>query len=492
MKVLLVCPPWNKLFGGGTGDVPLGVGYLAAVLRANGIETDIYNADFRKNVYFEQSDFEKNVEQYAEVQRDLHHPLWQEIKRVVSSFDPTVVGINATTPKIASALNVAALCKEIDPNIRVVIGGPHASCLPEEILQNECVDFVVRGEGERTLLNLIKTLEEGGKDFESCPGLSFKMNGTAVSNPDRPLMENLDDVPFPVREFHIDETEIRVPAHEGTLFATRGCPSRCVFCASHKIWTRKVRYRSPENVVAEMEYLKEKYGLRYMQFDDDSFTLNKGFVTRICDLLVERKVNVDWYCSARVDAVSKELLLKMKKSGCIKIFFGVESGSEETLRRIKKGITKEEIAKAFETTREAGIYTGAFVMIGFPWETREHMLETVRFSTEIRPNVIVISIVTPYPGTELYDMSADLGILPPDMRFEYLLHQNPSVVPVAMTGEEFRKTTEELLRTVESYNRKQKIHQLADVGYMIKTMKRYRRNPGVLLKIGKRLIQKAH
>ena len=491
MKVLLVCPPWNKLFGGGMGDVPLGVGYLAAVLKANGIETEIYNADFGKNVYFEQSDYEKNVEHYAEIQRDLHHPLWQEIKRVVSSFGPTVVGINATTPKILSAINVATICKEIDPNIQVVVGGPHASCLPQEILQNKCVDFVVRGEGELTLLNLIKALENE-RDFERCPGLSFKMNGGVVSNPDRPLMENLDDLPFPVREFHIDETEIRVPAREGVLFATRGCPSRCIFCASHKIWTRKVRYRSPENIVAEIEYLKGKYGLRYVRFDDDSFTLNKGFVMRICDLLMERNVNVDWYCSARVDAVSKELLLKMKESGCIKINFGVESGSEETLRKIRKGITKEEIAGAFETAREAGIYTGAYVMIGFPWETREHMLETVRFTTEIRPNVIIISIVTPYPGTELYDMSNDLGLLPPDMQYEYLLHQNPSIVPVAMTKEEFYETSKEMLQTVEVYNRKQKIRQLADVGHMIKIMKRYRRSPGVLLKIGRKLIQKVH
>jgi anaerobic magnesium-protoporphyrin IX monomethyl ester cyclase len=491
MKVLLICPPWNRLFGGGMGDVPLGVGYLAAVLKKNGIETDIYNADYEKSTYFEQSDYQKNVGHYAEIQRDLRHPLWQELRRVVSSFGPTVVGINATTPKIVSAINVATICKELDPGVRVVIGGPHASCLPEEILRNACVDFVVRGEGENTLLDLIQTLESGG-DLGHCLGLSFRMDEKTVSNPDRPLAENLDDLPYPVREFHVNETDIRTPAREGVLFATRGCPSRCIFCASHRIWTRRVRYRSPENVVAEIEHLKNRYGLRYMRFDDDSFTLNKGFVTRICDLLAERKVNIDWFCSARVDAVSRELLLKMKKSGCTRINFGVESGNEETLRRIKKGITKEEIAKAFGMARETGIYTGAYVMIGFPWETREHILETVRFSTGIRPNAIILSIVTPYPGTELYDMSNDLGLLPSDMQYEYLLHQNPSIVPAAMSKEEFSETCREMLQVVEAYNRKQKLHQLADVTYVIRTLKRYGKSPGMLLKIGRRLARTAH
>ena len=489
MRVLLVCPPWGRLFGGGMGDIPLGVGYLSAVLKKSGIEVNTYNADYNKSVHYEQSDYIKNVDRYLEVQRDPHHPIWQEVKRVVSSFHPDIVGINAMTPKIMSAMNVARVCKAIDPNSTIVIGGPHASCLPEDIVQNEHVDFVARGEGEYTFLDLVKALESGD-DPKRLPGLTFKANGNVMSNPDRPLIENLDEVPFPFREFYISEKETCVPTYEGVLFATRGCPSRCIFCSSHRVWTRKVRYRSPENVVAEMEYLKAKYGLRYMRFDDDSFTLNKNFVMRICDLMIRREVNVDWWCSTRADAVSRELLMKMRESGCMKINLGVESGNEETLRKIRKGVTREEIRKAFEIARELGIYAGAYIMIGFPWETRAHMLETVRFTTEVRPNMITISIVTPYPGTELFDMSKDLGLLPSDLRFETLLHQSPSIVPVAMSKEEFYGTSKEMIEMVEEYNRKQRISKLRDFAYMTKIMKRYRRNPGLLLNVGKRLIRK--
>lgn len=488
MKVLLVCPPWYKLFGGGMDNVLIGVGYLAAVLKKNGIETNIYNADYNPITNISESEITEKFGEYLRIQQNLKHNIWREVRKTISSFDPDIVGLTAMTGKFKSALNVAKICKQINPDIITVVGGPHASCAPEEAIRSQYIDFVIRGEGEYTFLELVKSIDNK-QDLKGILGLTFKDDtGKIVNNPNRPLIENLDELPFPFREFYVNKKDMKKTTSEGIIFATRGCPYQCIFCASSRIWTRKVRYRSAENIVAELAELKNNYDLRFIRFDDDAFTINKDFVTRVCDLIIQKKLGINWYCSTRVDMITKGLLEKMKASGCIQISFGVESGSDETLKRIKKGINKQQIKRAFQLAKEAKIYTGAYVMIGFPWETEKDMLETINFAIGLEPSYIIFSIVTPYPGTELYDICCKMDVLPSEIRWEEFFHQSPNIILTKMSKEKFSSLVRKIEEMVENYNRKSRLRRIRDISFILKVLKRFRRNPRMLFAITKKLL----
>lgn len=482
MRVLLVAPPWSRLFGFGMSEIPLGIGYLAAVLRKDGIDADIYNADYSERIVCSEKDLTQNFPEYVRIQHNLDHPIWKEIEKVISSFSPDVVGLTATTGKFTSALNVAKTSKRACPEIKVVVGGPGPSCSPKENIEEEEIDFVVRGEGEYTFLELIRILETHDiKNFDKCLGLTFKSNGNIISTPARPLIENLDELPFPVREFYVDKKKIRKPTVEGTIFATRGCPFECIFCASHILWTRKVRYRSMKNIIAEIEELKNKYDLRYIGFNDDSFTISRDFTLKFCAELIRRKIDIDWHCSTRIDLMTEEILTKMKKAGCIKVNIGVESGSDETLKRIKKGITKRQIIEGFEAAKKVGIFAGAYIMFGFPWETEKDMYDTVDFATSLEPSEVIFSIATPYPGTELFDVCKDMGVLPASINWEEFFHQSPNVILNKMSLEEFTTAIRTIERMVEDYNRKARRHRIKNLKFAVKGLWRFHKNPRMIL-----------
>jgi anaerobic magnesium-protoporphyrin IX monomethyl ester cyclase len=482
-----VAPPWYKLFGYGMTDVPIGIGYLAAVLRKNNISVDIYNADYSEDVAYSAKDLTRNFLDYIKIQHDLEHPIWKKVAKVISSFAPDVVGLTATTGKFTSALNVARICKAMNPNIKVVVGGPGPSCLPDETIKEKEIDFVVMGEGEYTFLELVKILESG-ESFSKCLGLAFKSNGNVVSMPARPLINNIDDLPFPVREFYINEKETRKPTIEGIMFATRGCPFRCIFCASHVLWTRRVRHRSVENIISEMQQLAGKYRLKYIKFNDDAFTVSRSFVLDFCDELIRRKVGVEWECSTRIDLMTEEILGRMKDAGCAMISVGVESGSDETLKKIKKGVTKKQIIKGFETAKKVGMSTGAFVMAGFPWENEKDIYETVTFARSLEPALIFFSIVTPYPSTELFDICDEMKILPKQKNWEEFYHQSPSLILNGMTSLEFNRVMDNVEKIVEDYNRKSRRRRLVNIKFFYRNLLRYYRNPKVIYANVKKLL----
>jgi radical SAM superfamily enzyme YgiQ (UPF0313 family) len=489
MNVLLIAPPWYKLFGFGIFDVPVGIGYIAAVLKKNGIDVNVYNADYSEKSGFSEKDMTQNFPEYIKIQKDLKYPIWREIERVISSFNPDVVGITVTTGKFTSALNVAKICKKISTKIKVVVGGPGPSCSPEEIIKEKEIDFVVRGEGEYTFLELVKILQaKDMKKLNKCLGLTFKNNGKIINTPARPLIENLDELPFPVREFYINEKEIRKPTVEGIMFATRGCPFQCIFCASHVMWTRRVRHRSVENIIAEMKELKNNYGLKYIRFNDDSFTVNKDFILKFCRELTERKIDVEWYCSTRIDLMKEDVLSEMKRAGCTKINIGVESGSDDTLKKIKKGVTKQQMIEGFRAAREAGMFAGAFIMVGFPWETEEDMYETVRFAISLRPSVIIFSITTPYPSTELFDMCKDMGVLPAKINWEEFFHQSPTIILNRMSTEEFTRVIGNVEKMVEDYNRKARWQRIRNIRFALKILWKFRKTPRTIFYMAKKLL----
>jgi radical SAM superfamily enzyme YgiQ (UPF0313 family) len=322
---------------------------------------------------------------------------------------PRFIGITATSALINNALSVAAICKEIFPKSIIVMGGVHPSVMPDETLANRQVDLVVRDEGEVTMLELVS-----GKKIQDILGLSYRDNGTIRHNPNRPLIENLDDIPppayhlLPMEKYHpAIGSYKRLPAM--SIFATRGCPGRCTFC--YRTFYGRVRKRSAENIINEIGILKRDFGIREVAFYDDTFTLFKKEVKRFSNLILEKKIDITWSCFTRVDYVDRELLTAMKKSGCHLILFGVESASEEILKALNKDISLQKVRENVRLARDIGIETRASFMIGNPGETKETIKKTINFAIELDPDEIQFNITTAYPGTELYKWAKEKGYL---------------------------------------------------------------------------------
>lgn len=453
-KVLLVSPPWYRIFGEvGSPQTPLGLCYLAGVLEKHGYEVSVYNADFKSGTgLLSEVNMIARHEDYMAVLRDIRHPLWKEIGGVIFQHSPDLVGISVTTPKYGSALNVSQLAKRLNPDIPVVWGGVHPTILPEEVAKNQDVDIVVRGEGEYTLLEVIQNIEQ----LDNVRGITFKKDGKIIHNQNRPLIENLDELPFPARHLLL-EKERYYPDVFGNIFASRGCPYSCTFCASHKIWTKKVRYRSPQNVIAEIKEIQKTFKTHYFRFEDDSFTINKKLVADFCDLLMKENLKIRWECETRADMVTPDLIEKMKSAGCEIVTIGVESGDDETLKRIKKGITIQQIIEAKRILKKSGMKFSAFFMIGFPWETRKEINKTLSVARELDPYVAVFSVATPYPGTELYESCRSEGIIPHYIDWSTFFHQSPNMfLTKNLTREEVSRIIEEVARLFEEHNRRKR------------------------------------
>lgn len=433
--------------------MPLGLSYLAAVLRENNHHVTIYNADHTRGARFihSVSALTSRFPSYKRVLMNLSDPIWQEIKDKIHYYSPDLVGISVKTPTYRSSLNIAELVKEVDPTIPIVLGGPHPTVLPQETVEQNVIDIVVRREGEYTLLELVNAIEEGN-DVGEVLGITYKKRERIIHNPDRPLIKNLDELPFPARDLLIDR-EIYSPDAFGSLFSSRGCPYRCTFCESHKIWTRKVRFRSPENVVAEIQQVREKYGTRKFDFEDDTFSIDKKRVMKFCRLVIQEKLDIVWSCTTRANLVDDDMLKAMRKAGCLSISIGVESGSEETLRKIKKGVSITQVEEASRLIKKHGIGFHAYWMIGFPWETKADIKKTISFMKELDADSNIYSILTPYPGSELYETVTKDGLIT-DLAYEDFFHQSPEMMLSRnLSVEERRRVIVETERIVDSLNK---------------------------------------
>ena len=423
-KVLLINPPFIRLFGAGAPPrgvkAPLGLCYIAGVLNDHGFDVRVYNTDFIKNPrVLSSKDITAGYNTYLNSLNNLDLPVWREIYERINDYSPDIVGITAMTSLFNSALNVAQLVKSLDSEIPVVLGGVHPTILPQETIKNTKVDIVVRGEGEYTFLDILKNFN----NLNEVLGITYKENGQIINNPARPLIQNLDELPFPAKHL-IFEHEKYPPEAFGNIFASRGCPFHCIFCASHKIWTRKVRYRSPENVIEEIIHVKKNFNTTLFRFEDDSFTLKKKWIYELCDVLLKEKLKIKWVAETRADVVDDRLIKTMKSAGCKMLDIGVESGSEKTLKIIKKGVTLEQIRNAFNIIKSNKILTNAFFIIGFPWESKKEIEMTTVFMKELNPFHSFFSISTPYPGTELFDIYKNESLLPENIDWAKFFHQS--------------------------------------------------------------------
>ena len=421
-KILLINPPFYRLMNSHFNGLSLGLCYIASVLSNNGHDVKIYNADYLNETrYANQIEIIDNYDNYKQILQNPQHKIWGEIGKVIRDFSPDIVGITALTGTYKSAENIAKIAKEIGSNIVVVVGGVHPTLLPDESIENECFDYVVRGEGEQTFLELANGLKK-----ENILGLTFRDDsGNVVHNQSRGYIEDLDSIPFPARELYLNETE---GMDYGYIITGRGCPFECTYCASKKIWNKQTRFRSEQNVMDEIKYVYGTFGTRSFYFIDDTFTLNRKRAKIICQMIIDAGLDIEWICDTRVDTLDEELLHLMKEAGCSRVKIGVESGSERILKKIKKGINKEQIRRAVSLIKDVGIDLTIYLMIGFPTETDSEVHETIEFARELDPNYYSLSILAPYPGTEIYDDVIRSGITLPKEHWEYFFHQSKDMI----------------------------------------------------------------
>lgn len=389
MKTTLI-----SLFKSDASSAPLGIAYIAAVLKENGYdEVSIIDNNSMKN--------ETEIE--TRIRKDM----------------PDIVGVSIMTADLHTAEKIVYLIKKINKNIVIIAGGPHPTIMPEETLKNKNIDIVVVGEGEYTFVELVKSLENK-KPLDDVKGIYYKVNKKIKKTVARPPIENLDKLPFPARDLlpmkyylsNIPPYPMIMPMTQ--VIVVRGCPFNCSFCQStgRKLFGSKVRFRSPDNVLDEIEYLIKKYRLGSIHLSGDTLTADKKWVYSFCDKLKERNLNINWNISTRVNMISREMLKKMAEAGCYFIQFGVESGSQRILDEIlNKGIKVEQTKDCFKWCHEAGIIASANVMIGSPSETRSEILSTYELLKEIDPGFISTSITNPLPGTYLYDIAKSKNLI---------------------------------------------------------------------------------
>lgn len=461
-RILLVVPPFYRLIKEGYAlcRYPLSLGYLAsAVEKATDWEVMVYNADFSPTAdLFEVTHLAgKGFLNYRRNLNDPSIPIWRQIRECIAACDPAVLGISAMASTFASAGVVARIAKEINPEMVVVAGGPHPSSVGRELLLScRNIDFAVVGEGERTLPELLRVLENGSySELAHVRGVVFRREGQAVWTGKSPPVTDLDSLGFPsLSASRVLIGHERYPAEAfRSVLATRGCPNHCFYCGSRNVWGRTVRFRSPRSVAQEIQSL-QKRGLRRIHFEDDTFGVYPSYLKALCDEIADRCPEVTWSCETHVKLISEENVSVMKKAGCTLIQLGIESGSNRILREVRKGFTIDEAWRACELIRDYGIDLETFFMTGFPQETEESLRATLKAIETVECQKVIYSIFTPYPGTEAFEWCRTRGLIADDHDPSLCYHQSPvNRFCAQMDSDLFRSIASEIEQTVDQKNR---------------------------------------
>jgi len=386
MKICLMSPPYNSAVKSvvGVSSPPLGLAYLASVLR-----------DEHEVKIIDSSILNYNME---------------NVKRELRDFYPDIVGITSVTPSIPQAYHVAKMAKEVRDNCTVLIGGPHVTFLPHQTLKEcEYIDIVVKGEGEETVQELTKAIESD--ELEKVGGITFRKGSQIISNEPRPFIKDIDKIPFPSRDLLPMDKYQFYGKNYTAMLTSRGCPFGCSFCASSRLFGGHWRGRSPENVLEEIETVYEDYKLRNIEFVDDTFTLDMNRAEKICNGIMDHGWDISWGASSRVDTIRKSLIEKMRRAGCWVLFLGIESGCQKILDAVGKRITIEQARKAIKIVKDAEIQVLGSFIVGFPSDTAETIKETIKFAKSLNLDYAEFSILTPYPGTPIYDYAKENNLL---------------------------------------------------------------------------------
>lgn len=394
---------------------PLGLCYLAGVLEREGYPVNIIDANLL----------------------NLSH---KDILKEIEKGPPNVIGLYATTLGIEIAEDLAKNIKDNFPQIYVVIGGPHISGYGKGTLKCKYFDFGIIGEGEYSFLNLIKHLESRGENFEGLKGLVYRRNGEIIQNEPLLPIESLDEIPFPARHLlpHIKNYHPKIMLFRkqpvAHILTSRGCPYRCIFCQTP--FGKRVRFHSAEHVADEITSLVQDFGAREIKINDDTFNLIEDRIIEICNILKKREINIPWSCNLRVDTVNDKNFLKaIKDRGCWLIRLGLESGNQKVLDALKKGITLEQSKQVCHWAREVGLRIQAFFIIGNPLDTEETILETIHFAKSLPIHYPAFSLMTPFPGTELWEKAGEYGTFSYSRFSDLALSYKPTFIPKGLNKE---------------------------------------------------------
>lgn len=386
VRVLLISPSQQSVYGMPVAPAypPLGLLWVAAVLEKAGHAVEV-------------------------VDLDADRLSTADLETLLRANRYAVVGLTAVTATYHEAVRTARLVRRTDPAARLVLGGIHATVAAAECLEGNAFDYIVVGEGECTFLELVDALAAGGSGTAAIPGLVYRdAQGAAVTTAPRDLIPNLDLIPFPAR--HLVRHPARyspadatyLPAH--SIMVSRGCPGRCTYCQTKQIFGRTLRFRSADNVMAEIRQLRARHGLRELHFLDDVMTGNRRFVLDLCEQLRREpyRLKLEVANGVRADMVDEEVLTALKGAGLQNIGFGVESGNEGVLEDIQKGITKDQVRKAMRLAKKLKLKTWCFFMIGLPRDTEATIRETIRFAMELDPLYAKFLLLKPFPGSEVH------------------------------------------------------------------------------------------
>jgi magnesium-protoporphyrin IX monomethyl ester (oxidative) cyclase len=379
-----------------------------------------------------------------------------EIVDRIQKFQPKLVIISVPySGWSTAAFTVAKTIKTADKNLKIALIGLHPSSRPNECLQQGIVDFVVIGEQEITTLELVDTLEKGAaSDLKNVKGLGFIEDNKVVITAPRPVIENLDSLPFPARHLlpmkEFFEAAKKIPISGNLkkpsirMLTTRGCPYNCVFCSNHIVMGRKWRARSAENVVAEIEQIVKNYGIHQIDFLDDNIAFNRERLVSICNMLIEKRLNIEW-CTpngVRADALDPELLALMRKAGCQKILIAPESGVQHIVDNVlKKKQSLQRVEEAVNAAHKVGIKVGCFFILGMIGETKEDMKQTIQFAHKLRhlgAEYFYFSYATPLYGTELYRQAKEGNYLTNDFSDDALSAVQPLIETPQFTTDDLR------------------------------------------------------
>jgi anaerobic magnesium-protoporphyrin IX monomethyl ester cyclase len=459
MKILLIDPPFMRLKGLRSLHFSLGLGYIGAVLDKAGHEVKHYNVDNcapDENLLDEAGEntrMLKHHKQYHENLENGDHYIWKEVRDVIDWYKPDLVGITILTTKFGSALNVAQIVKNNSQKTKVIVGGPHVTALTKDVMANDCFDYAVVGEGEKTIVELCAMIAENKDDFSSINGIAFKKDNEVVMTQPRPLIEDINTIPSPLKGNNIFEDRFYPSNVRANIITTRGCPFSCAFCNSKQTWTNRVRSRSLENITAEIEDLYYRFGVRRIDFWDESFTIKKSRVKELCNILLDKNLGLKWSCTTRVDIVDDELVSVMKSAGCDIVHLGIESGSQRILDSINKKINLDKAANAANIFRKHGLAFGAFFMVGFPDETEEDIRATIEFIKKIRATVTCFSTFTPYYGTVLFERTRQLGLISGNIDYSLYSHQSPdNYFAIKIPEKRYKELVAEMASVVDELN----------------------------------------
>jgi len=372
---------------------PLGIAYIAGILRSSGHDVSILDMEALRMDY-------ESLPEYLETE------------------NPDIIGVHGTTPTSRFIKETVEIARKSCPDVKIIVGGPHASLLPEDIFRDmPAVDYILRGEAEFTMRDLVGLISNCANidDFKTIPGIGFRNGDKRFISTEMPRIENLDELPLPAYDLlPLDEyfygsrlVETGKDERIFTIMSSRGCPNACIFCAAPVLYGNIYRGRSAKNIVDEMEVLINDYDVSHVVFYDASFMANRKRVEEICSEIISRGIKTTWRARVRADRLTPDLVDLMKKAGCTTLAIGVETGSQRLLEILGKNTTLEKIEDGFKIARDAGLWTIGYFFFGVPGETREESLQTIEFAKKLDPDWALFTHATPLPGTKLYEMTKD-------------------------------------------------------------------------------------